>query len=302
MKMDGQKMNIISLVLAILFFFSCIGPALAETSMIASPASIDAKKQNPGTSATYQLILKNTGTVPLKVNSDTVRIMLKNNNLVFVNSANEMTLNPANFDLKPGESKTVKMTLKMPTGTAKLLGIQFHGTPVTTGKKANITKITQTISLIVKVLTNGPPGMVDESLKIIPKVQGIAFSGFSVPASFSVSNTGNIQQSVKLESVQVRGFGFSQNLKGSQKGLTLYPEDSGNLAPVQILVPWYAIGPMNFKASVMHGYNDLSNKDQANGSILIIPTWIVILMIFGFVCWTVRRQKIGISIKVRRER
>ena len=51
MKMDGQKMNIISLVLAIFFIFSCIGPALADTSMIASPASIDATKQSPGTTA-----------------------------------------------------------------------------------------------------------------------------------------------------------------------------------------------------------------------------------------------------------
>jgi hypothetical protein len=302
MKMDGQKMNIISLVLAIFFIFSCIGPALAETSMIASPASIDATKQNPGTTATYQVILKNTGTVPLKVNSDTIRIMLKNNNLVFVNSANEMTLDTSNFDLKPGESRTVKMTLKMPIGTAKLLGIRFSGSPVTTGEKANITKITQTVSLIVKVLTNGQPGLVDESLKIIPNVQGIAFSGFSVPAIFSMSNTGNVKQSAKLDNVQVSGLGFSQNFKGSQKELTLYPEDNGKIAPVQIQVPWYAIGPMNFKASVVHGYNDLSNKDQANGSIIIIPTWMVILLIFGFVCWTIRRQKIGISIKVRRER
>ena len=86
--------------------------------------------------------------------------------------------------------------------------------------------------------------------------------------SSRVSNTGNVQQSVNLESVQVSGLGFSQNFKGSQKELTLYPEDSGNLVPdAQILVPWYAIGPMNFKASVVHGYNDLSNKDQANGSI-----------------------------------
>ena len=296
-------MHIISLMLIIFFICSCIGPALANTAMIASPAIIDAKNQNPGTTSTYQVILRNSGTVPLKVNSATVRIMLKNNQYVFVNSATNIKLNPSNFDLKPGESKTVKMTFKMPKGTAQLLGIEFHGIPATTGNTANITKITQTISLIVKVLTNGQPAKIDESLNVIPKIQGIAFSGFSVPLSFSVSNNGNVQQSVKLASVKANGLGFTQNLKGSPKKLSIYPEDSGNLASVSpIQVPWYAIGPLNFKASVSHGYNGLSKKDQANGSILIIPTWMVIILIFGFVCWTLRKEKIGISIKVRRNK
>jgi hypothetical protein len=295
-------MNKVSLILVIILIFSCIGPALASTSMIVSPSKIDAKNQEPGTIATYNLVLKNSGTVPLNVNTETLRIMLKNNNYIFVNSkATDMKLNPSTFVLKPGESKTVKMTLKIPKGTPQLLGIGFTGSPVTRGRIANIAKITQSISLIVKVLTKGTPGIIDVSLKIIPSVQGIAFSGFSVPVKLSMSNIGNVQQSVNLESVQVTGLGFAQNLKGTLKGLTLYPEDSANFAP-QIQVPWYAIGPMNFKASVVHGYQDLSKKDQVNASIIIIPTWMVILLVLGLVWWTLRREKIGISIKVGRER
>lgn len=300
--MDQQKTKIINLILLILIISSSIGPALAATSMIASPASINATKQNPGTTETYQVILKNTGTVPLDVNSKTIRIMLENNNLVLVNSSDNITLDPSTFVLNPGQSETDKIALNMPTGIAQLLGIYFQGSPVTTGAKTNITMVTQSISLIVKILTNGTPGKVDESLKIIPKIQGIAFSGFSIPAIFSVSNTGNVQQSAKLDNIHISGLGFSHNLNGSQKELTLYPEDNGNLAPDQIPIPWYSIGLMNYKASIVHGYNDLSNQDQINGSILIIPTWMIILLMFSLVWWTLRRQKIGISIKVKKEK
>ena len=125
-------MNRASLILVLLLIFSFISPAIADASITATPPIINATKQNPGTTGIYDVTLKNTGTVPLNVSSNTIRIMLKNNNLVFVNSSINMNMDPSNFILQPGESKTVKITLKVPNGIAQLLGIRFTAIPITT--------------------------------------------------------------------------------------------------------------------------------------------------------------------------
>lgn len=244
---------------------------------------------NPGDSKTISIEVQNVTSMPteletivndFKAQDETGKpdILLNQNSYASSHSLKQFVQPVPNFSLKPGQQKTVKVTLTIPQGTA---GGGYYGAvrflPVGTTNASKQVSVAASVGSLVLLKV---PGNINQDLRLISfgvskdGGSGSFFtSGDSLSAVARFRNYGNLQEAP---------FGKILVKKGGKQVATYEINNTnppGNVLPDSTRrfdVPLKDLGWGKYTIEGNFGYGDKGTLLSSQKTIYIIPLWLII--------------------------
>jgi len=272
-----------------------------SSGLSVSPGSINITMQklqaDQGT-----ISVANIGNSTLTVTMNTKRIMENSTTTLYADDgiATWITVNPAQFTLAPGASKTVNYTINIPAnvnyydamGAIQIIGTPPNSTNNQTG--AITTQVRQAVAVVVPI-TLGLPGQIIQSLSLTSdNVPGILLSLMSGNLQYNVKNNGTVKAQM-TNNITVTGLFVNQTL---QTNGTVFPGDSDTLNS-KWTSGFFDMGFYNVESNISYGRDQQTQNLQTKSTIFIFPIWIIILIMLILAVWVIRKKDIKSPIKIK---
>jgi len=303
--MFSGKIKKFLLVVSILFIIiSSLGSVLGA-GLRASPPEFKYDLK-PSQTVSGQVTLTNIGDVPMDVIVENKRLLKDSIHLLYSNKgiATWISINPTNFTLAPGESKSIKFTLAAPAeiNYSDAVGaLVIRGVPPDTQRdnKTNLPNlgIRQGIELVIPIIV-GLPGPIIESLQLLDHKAPIVLLSF-MPGDFiyNLNNNGTVYANM-TGNIEINGL-ISSHKVPIEGGV--FPEDNYTL--IEKWTPGFSdFGLYSADTTIKYGRYQQTKTIKTNDTILVIPVWLIILIILGTVVWYMRRNDIKSPFRIKIER
>ncbi len=260
----------------------------------------------PSQTVNGQLTITNTKNTPFNVSISKKKLLFDSNHLIYSDEgiAQWITVNPTNFILNPGESKSIKFNVSAPSkiNYSDAVGaLIIMKTPIVTQiqkKESNSNFNIQLATEIVVPIVVGLPGQIVESLQLTEHKAPIILLGL-LPGDFiyKLKNNGTVYANM-TGNMEIKGITGSENV---QFDGGVYPEDE--IVLTKQWTPGLAdLGLYNVKTTINYGRFQQDKIIETNDTILVIPVWLIIILLLTISIWIIRKKDGNIPIKIEFKR
>ena len=283
-----KKLSIIALIL-----ISLTTACWATSGLSVSPADITVKI-NSTQLFQEEIAVANIGDSTLNVTITKKRMMKNNAYTLYTDDgiATWITVDPAEFTLAPNETKSVKVSINIPSNlnySDAMGALIIKGNPVETQTKnssgTNLI-LKQAPAILVPVVV-GLPGQIIESLKLSNHKSSLLLLNF-MPGTFNynVTNNGTVSENATA-TTQINGW-FSKHQVNSSA--TVYPGDNyyfKNTWTPDI----YDLGMYTAETNITYGKYGTTKTIVQKDNFFVIPVWLIILMILALTVSIIRKRE-----------
>lgn len=301
---SGKITKFTPFILVLFIIINSLSPVFGA-GLLASPPDF---KYNLTSSDTVsgQVIVKNIGDIPMNVTIDKKRLLTDSIHLIYSDQgiAKWISVNPTNFILAPGESKSVSFKVTAPSqinysdaeGALIIGGIPIQSQNNNNSGLPNLA-IKQNIQLVIPIIA-GLPGPIVESLQMLQHSgPTILLSYMPGDFTYQLNNNGTVVANMN-GNISINGLlsKHSVPINGS-----VYPGDNYTLT-AQWTPGFSDFGLYSADTNINYGREQPDKLLHAHDTILVIPVWLIILLILAAAVWIIRKKEIESPINIKIER
>lgn len=275
-----------------------------SSGLSVSPGSVDIKMQSPQIFQ-GEISVTNIGDSTLSVKVNPKRMLKNANTTLYADDgiATWISIDPAEFNLAPGEKKSVKYSINIPTNVNyydAMGALQIVGTPPDLPKNQTgglTTQIKQATAVVVPVIV-GYPGQILESISLVDQqVPWALLSLMPTNLEYKVKNNGTVQAKM-TNKVTVKGLFENQNFTVNG---TVFPGDENTLK-TQWTPGFFDMGVYDVESNINYGREQQTQNLQTKNTIFVFPSWLIIVIVILLIGWQIRKRDIKSPIRIKIEK